>query len=95
MPIYVFLSLTLIRLGVSSDHVFEFKAVGSHLLLRLTANCRHVAVLHLTGAAAGPGVDTHPERLIWKTGGKKAVIVSFTVRPNLIQHRTEGGRNVL
>lgn len=67
----MFLSLTLVGLGVSSDQVLEFEAVGSHLLLRLTADSRHVAVLHLTGAAAGPRVDTHSERLIWKTEGRE------------------------
>lgn len=63
------LAPTLIGLGVPSDQVLQLKAVGSHLLLRLAADGCHVAVLHLTGAAAGPGVDAHPQRLAWKTGG--------------------------
>lgn len=63
--------LTLVGLGVSCNQVLEFKTVGSHLLLSLTANSRHVAVLHLTGAAAGSGMDTHSQRLIWKTEGEE------------------------
>lgn len=65
------LSLTLIGLSVPSNQVLQFKAVGSHLLLRLAANSCHVAVLHLTGAAAGPGVDAHSERLAWKAEGEE------------------------
>lgn len=63
------LALTLIGLGVPGDQVLQLKAVGSHLLLRLAADSCHVAVLHLTGAAAGPGVDAHSQRLAWKAGG--------------------------
>lgn len=65
------LSLTLIGPGVPSNQVLQFKAVGSHLLLRLAANSCHVAVLHLTGAAAGPGVDAHSQRLACKAGGEE------------------------
>lgn len=67
---HVFPSLTLVGLAVSGDQVLELEAVGSHLLLRLAANSRHVAVLHLAGAAAGPGLDAHPQRVIWKTEQK-------------------------
>lgn len=63
------LALTLIGLGVASDQVLQLKAVGSHLLLRLAADGCHVAVLHLAGAAAGPGVDAHSQRLAWEAGG--------------------------
>lgn len=56
---------------MSGDQVLEFEAVGSHLLLRLAANSCHVAVLHLTGAAAGPGVDAHSERLAWEPEGEE------------------------
>lgn len=63
------LSLTLVGPGVSSDQVLEFKAVRAHLLLRLTAHGCHVAVLHLAGAAAGPRVEAHAERLIWEGEG--------------------------
>lgn len=66
----MFLSLTLVGLGVSSDQVLEFKAVGSHLLLRLTAHRCHVAFIHLAGAAAGPRVEAHAERLIWEAEGE-------------------------
>lgn len=55
---------TLIGLDVTSDQVLELKAVRLYLLLRLTANSRHVALLHFTGAASGPRVQTHSERLI-------------------------------
>lgn len=75
--------LTLVGLGVSSDQVLEFKAVGSHLLLRLAANSRHVAVLHLCGAAAGPGVDTHSERLTYKTEAAEKIF-----RPRHIHWRS-------
>lgn len=57
-------SLTLVSLGVPRDQVFEFEAVGSHFLLCLTANSRHVAVLHLTSTASGSRMSTHLERLI-------------------------------
>lgn len=66
------LALTLIGLGVPSDQVLQLKAVGSHLLLRLAADSCHVAVLHLTGAAAGPGVDAHSQRLAWTAGGGRS-----------------------
>lgn len=99
-----FLSFTLVGLGVSSDQVLKFKAVGSHLLLRLTANSRHVAVLHLTGTAAGPRVDTHSQGLIWKTEAEEIasalvivtadpLLFSVTERFNLIQYRMMGGMN--
>lgn len=86
------LSLTLVGLGVSSDQVLKFKAVRSHLLLRLAANSRHVAVLHLTGTAAGPRVDTHPERLICRRKPRSYSLLihymfSVTERLNLTQHR--------
>lgn len=64
------LPLTLIGLAVSSDQVLELKTVGSHLLLCLAANGRHVAVLHLASAAARTRLDTHTEGIIWKTQRK-------------------------
>lgn len=60
-------SLTLVGLAVSGDQVLELETVGSHLLLCLAANGRHVAVLHLAGAAARPGLDAHTQGIIWKT----------------------------
>lgn len=70
-------SLTLVGLGVSGNQVLEFKAVRSHLLLRLAANSCHVAVLHLTRAAAGTRVDAHSKRLTYKT--EKNTNISWTV----------------
>lgn len=89
-----FLCLTLVGLDVSSNQVLEFETVGPHLLLSLTANGRHVAVLHLTGAAAGPRMDTHSQRLVWRTEGKErasdSLILSFMESLNLIQQWVEG-----
>lgn len=64
------LPLTLVGLAVSGDQVLQLETVGSHLLLCLTANGRHVAVLHLASAAARTGLDTHTEGIIWKTQRK-------------------------
>lgn len=63
-------TLTLVGLAVSGNQVLELETVGPHLLLCFAANGRHVAVLHLAGAAARPGLDAHTEGIIWKTGRK-------------------------